>query len=156
MKKTRFYKGHRWTNDELKKLMQLWAEGESVVYIADELNSSKYAIQKMVVKLRKEGIPLERRRRGHVAGRSNTLWTQAEAEYLVRRRYEKATIEEIASELGRSWSAVSGMTQNLRKEGVSVPMYGHGVRRLWNSDLIKKLAIEKDDETAVIDLEARR
>ncbi|MCK5602481.1 hypothetical protein KAR91_11440 [Candidatus Pacearchaeota archaeon] len=71
MKKTRHYKGHRWTTEELKTLMHMWANQETVEDIAKELNSTRYAISKMVVKLRLEGIPLERRGAGHVHGRSN-------------------------------------------------------------------------------------
>jgi biotin operon repressor len=157
MKKTKYYKGHRWTNEELKKLMKMWADGESVYDISDQLNCGKNAIQKMVVRLRKEGIPLERRRRGHVVGRSNKLWTQAEVEYLLRRRYEKATVEEIGMDLGRTWNAVNAMIQKLRSEDVSVPMMGQGVRRLWNPNTLKKFAvIEKNEETKIVDLDLKK
>ena len=156
MKKTKHYKGHRWTNGELKKLMKMWADSESVYNIANSLNCGTNAIQKMVVKLRKEGIPLERRRRGHAAGRSNTLWSQSEVEYLLRRRYEKATVEEIGMELSRTWNAVNAMIGKLRTEGVSVPMFGQGVRRLWDANSLKKLSLEKEEETEIIDFDSKK
>lgn len=151
MKTTKHYKGHRWTTDELRKLMELWAAKTELPAIAEQLKSSTASVLKMVQKLRKNGIPLERRRKGHVAGRTNKLWTQGEVEYLLRRRVEKATVEEIAIELGRSIQGVHGMIQKLRGEGVPVAMFGQGVRRLWNADALKGVAIQSPD---IIDIEA--
>jgi predicted transcriptional regulator len=139
MEKTPHYKGHRWTQDEIVSLMGMWQEGKHPTEIADKLNVTPFAVSRMIVKLRKNGIPLERRRRGHVAGRANTLWTHAEIEYLIRRRRERATMDEIASELGRTHHAVQAMIQKLRSEDVPVPMYGMGVRRLWDPNSLRAI-----------------
>jgi len=145
MKKTLHYTGHRWTTEELRLLMQMWASRESVSDIATKLEVTTASVLKMVGKLRSNGVPLERRTKGHVAGRSNKSWTQGEVEYLIRRREEKATCEEIGIELGRTWNAVNAMIGNLRKEHVPVAMRGHGVRRLWNVDSLKAVAIQSGD-----------
>lgn len=127
----------RWTDDELKKLIGLWMGGVELDAIAAEFGSTRYAVNKLVGRLRRDGIPLPRRNAGHRAGRRNTLWTQSEVEYLVRRRNEKATAEQIAEELDRSFLAVQGMLQRLRKEGVSVRQLGQGARRLWSADTLR-------------------
>lgn len=155
MKTTIHYKGHRWTTAELKALMQLWAAEESVPDIALKLNASTAAILKMVGRLRKNGIPLKRRIRGHIAGRANQSWTQGEVEYLLRRRIEKATCEEIGEELGRTWSAINAMIQKLRSENVPVAMRGNGVRRLWNVHDLKAVAVQAP-ESEVIELNAAK
>lgn len=131
MKKTVHYKGHRWTNEEIKLLMKMWGEERTIDEIGEALNTTRYALNKMVTRLRNEGVPLKHRTKGNTADRAFNLWSQGEVEYLVRRRQEKATAEEIASELGRTYIAVQGMIQKLRKEGVNVPMRGNGVRRKW-------------------------
>ena len=137
MKETTFYKGHRWTQEEIVAVMALWAEKLSPQEIASRMNSTPFAIAKLVVRLRKLGIPLERRHRGHVAGRSNKPWTQAEIEYLIRRRRERSTLDEISFDLGRTHSAVSAMVGKLRSNDVPVPMYGNGVRRLWDANSLR-------------------
>lgn len=139
MKKTTHYHGHRWTANEIKVLMTLWTADESLAIIAKTLNSSEYAILSQVHRLRKMGIPLKKRKAGNKEGRSSLPWTRGEVEYLIRRRNEKATNEEIGSELGRSWGAVQNMIAILRREGVDVPMRGMGVRRLWNPEDMKAL-----------------
>jgi biotin operon repressor len=146
MKKTTHYKGHRWTTDELRQLMLAWAAGDGLYAIADSLNVTLSAVLKMIQKLRKNGIPMQRRHGGHVAGRSYRSWTQGEVEYLIRRREEKATCEEIGVELGRTPNAVHGMIQKLRQEQVPVAMRGNGVRRLWNADELKAVAVQSPDD----------
>lgn len=141
MKKTAHYTGHKWTEAELISLMKLWADDEPLAVIAGELNSSQTAILKQVQRMRKAGVPLSRRRKGHVAGRTNKSWTQAEVEYLIRRRNEKSTSEEIAIELNRTPNAVDAMIQKLRKEDVPVKMRGNGVRRLWDAETLKAVAL---------------
>lgn len=144
MKKTEHYKGHRWSTDETKTLMQMWAEESSVDAIAKAIGTSHAAVMKMVTKLRANGIPLARRTKGHVAGRRNALWTQSEVEYVVRRRHESATAEQIAMELGRSFYAVQAMILKLRQEGADVKMLGNGVRRLWDINALRALEIRSD------------
>lgn len=126
-------KGHRWTQAELIRLMQLWDTGMHLDKMAKELQTTTHAIGKMIVRLRAQGIPLKRRTAGKAPHKRNgQLWTQDEVAYLVRRRRDKANVEEIAVELGRSWSAINGMIQNLRKRGVDVPQFGKGMRRLYD------------------------
>lgn len=143
MKKTLHYKGHRWSNDELVKLMQLWANETPIIEIANSLKSTQIAILKQVQRMRKDGIPLSPRRKGHTANKSNSNWTQGEAEYLIRRRNEKATSGEIAIELERTPNAVDAMIQKLRKENVNVAMRGCGVRRLWDAESLKIMTTNK-------------
>lgn len=81
MKKTEHYKGHRWTNDELRALMALWAAEKTLDEISAELNVTTFAVLKMVQKLRKNGVPLARRRRGNSSDRANKSWTQGEAAF---------------------------------------------------------------------------
>lgn len=159
MKTTLHYKGHRWTQEELIALMAMWAEGKSPQEIADHLHATPFAVAKMVSKMRKNGIPLTRRRRGHPAGRSNTLWTQGEVEYLIRRRIERATADEIAVELGRNFSAIHGMVQKLQAELVQVPMYGNGMRRLWDANALRATFLgitPGDDRSEAFDAERKR
>lgn len=149
MKKTVHFTGHKWTTDELRKLMKLWADETPLDNIATELTSTRAAILKVVTRLRNEGVPLKRRNAGHVSGRSNKAWTQGEVEYLMRRRAEKATSEEIARELDRTYSAVSGMIMKLRSESVPIAMRGNGVRRLWDAEALKATAISHGDTTLI-------
>lgn len=141
MKKTAHYTGHRWTETDLVLLMKLWADGRSLIEIAGTLNSSQTALLKQVQRMRKSGIPLERRKHGSIAGRTNKNWTQGEVEYLLRRRNEKGTSEDIAIELNRTPNAVDGMIQKLRKEDVPIKMRGNGVRRLWDAEVLKAVAV---------------
>src|SRR5262245_29979244 len=118
----------RWTETEMRKFIGMWIDGNDIDDIASAFGSTRYAVNKLAGRLRQDGVPLPRRNNGHKAGRRNTLWTQAEVEFLIRRRNERATAEQIALELDRSFLAVQGMLQNLRKEGVSVRKFGQGKR----------------------------
>lgn len=129
--------GHRWTDTELKKLIGLWLEGRELEDIAKEFNTTRFAINGAILRMRRDGIPIPRRNQGHKAGRRNQLWTPQETEYLVRRRNDKATAEQIAVELDRSFLAVQSMIRVLRGEGVPVKMLGNGARRLWNPQDLK-------------------
>lgn len=129
--------GHRWTNEELKTLMRLWDEGVEIEEIAKGIGVSRYAVSKLVLQLRRNGIPLKRRVRGHRAERANQLWTQAEVEFLIRRRSEKATAEQIGTEMNRSFTAVQSMIARLRRESINVQMLGAGVRKLWNPEILR-------------------
>jgi len=124
--------GHRWTNEEIKGLMKMWAADMPVQEIATLLKSTKFAIQKMVTRLRQEGVPLKRRTRGRIAGRKGNPWSQSQIEYLLKRREQRATAEEIADDLGRTVISINAMLQTLRKEGINVPVFGSGCRRKWN------------------------
>lgn len=159
MKTTRHYKGHRWTTDELKQLMALWQAGEVMETLMDRLNSTQSAILKMIQALRKQGIPLIRRDHGRVKGEKagsplravspgkywGRPWTQSDMEYVIRRRRENATAEDLAIELGRSVGGINGVIQKLRKDHVPVPMRGQGVRRLWDANQLRAKFIEDED-----------
>lgn len=142
MKTTKFYNGHRWTMVELSRLMELWQDGTPQRDIATQLETTPGAIRHVVQRLRTGGVPLTRRTKGNVAGRSQRPWTQGEVEYLMRRRADKAVNEEIGIELGRSESAVGGMVRKLRSEQVPIAMRGNGVRRLYDPERLKALAIQ--------------
>lgn len=129
--------GHRWTPGELQKLIGLWMKEHDTADIAQELNTTSYAINKLVGRLRRDGVPLKRKTQGHKPGRRNNPWTPEEVEYLVRRRLDKATAEQIAEELDRTFCGVQGMILRLRAEGVPVGMLGRGVRRLWDPEKLK-------------------
>lgn len=150
MKKTPHYKGHRWTTEELRTLMQMWAQEASMDEIATVLNVTKMAVYKQTLRMRKEGIPLARRKKGHIQGRKCAAWSQGEAEYLIRRRAEHATAEVIAGELDRSVMGVNGMIAKLRKQGVPVAMLGCGVRRLWDAEQLKAMCV-KIPESKIIE-----
>jgi biotin operon repressor len=163
MKTTKHYKGHRWTTDELKRLMQMWQAGSSLEEIGEVIHSTEYALLKMIQKMRAQGVPLKRRDRGRkraigqdrnaavVPGKNyGRLWTQADLEFVVRRRKENATAEEIAIELGRSVGGVNGIIQRLRAELVPVPMRGMGVRRLWNPSELRAKFIEDDQINGIV------
>lgn len=142
MKTTNHYKGHRWTESEIKTLMKVWSEGELLDCIASDLKVSRVAVLKQIQRLRANGIPLTRRKNGHALGAKNRAWTQGEIEYLLRRRNEKATSEEIAIELDRAPNAIDAMIQKLRKEGVSIAMRGQGVKRLYDVEKLKAVSIQ--------------
>jgi biotin operon repressor len=129
--------GHRWTEEELRRLISMWLEGSEHEEIQKEFNCSRAAITKIVLRLRRDGVPLPRKIAGHKAGRANKPWTQSEVEFLVRRRNESISAEQIAVELDRSFFAVQGMIGTLRKHGVRVRMLGSGVRKLWNAESLK-------------------
>lgn len=141
MKTTTHYKGHKWTNDELKTIMSMWAENASLLDIANAVKSTTVSVLKQVQRMRQNGIPLNKRRVGHQKGVKYGAWTQGEVEYLLRRRNEKSTSEEIGAQLNRSSNAVDAMIQKLRKEGVDIAMRGNGVRRLWSAESLKAVAL---------------
>lgn len=124
--------GRRWTTEQLMKLTGMWLRGDDVQDIASAFATTTFAINKVISRMRADGIPMPRRKKGHRAGRHNKPWTQSEVEYLVRRRAERATAENIATELDRSFYGVQGMILKLRQEDVPVPMLGNGTRRLWD------------------------
>lgn len=123
---------HRWTTGELKELMRLWFSGADVGVIADQFAITPRGVNKQITRMRQNGIPLPRRKAGNQHGRAGKPWTQEEVEYLIRRRNERANAEIIANELNRSFMAVHGMVQALRKNGVDVTTFGQGRRKLWD------------------------
>jgi biotin operon repressor len=149
MKTTAHRHGRRYTTEELRRLMELWAAGEPLEAIAEALETTTRAILHVVQRLRADGVPLARRTKGNKTGRSHKPWTQEEVEYLFRRRLAGASAEEIAHDLDRTASAVQQMVDVLRKQGVPVPMRGQGVRRLWSAEALKGAAIGRFDDAEV-------
>lgn len=127
----------RWTEAEIRKFIGLWIAGTELDEIAAVFGSTRYALNKLAGRMRRDGIPLPRRKNGRKAGRAHKLWTQSEVEFLIRRRNEQATAEQIALELDRSFLAVNGMIQKLRIEGVDVRVLGRGKRKLWDAETLK-------------------
>lgn len=139
---------HRWTNEEMKKLVKMWQEDKTLDEISVALGSTKRSLAAMVVRLRSGGIPLKKRQRGHKFGKTNTSWSQADVEYLVKRREAGGTVEEIAVELERSFYGVQALVLKLKQEGVALKKFGSGKSRLWDSTLIRaQLGQEKQRST---------
>lgn len=130
--------GHRWTTEELQRFIALWLTPEqTTASIAETLGVSLASVNKVALRIRQNGVNLPYRRKGHIAGRKNTYWTQEEVEYFMRRRNEGATTEQIATELDRSYQGVQGMIQRLRKEAVPFKMIGKGKHKLWDAEKLK-------------------
>lgn len=129
--------GHRWTNAQVAKLIKLWNDGVPIPDIAKKLDSSPCAIGTMVRRLRHYGIEMEKRTRGHRKGDLNSRWTQKDIDWLLKRRQEGATINQMAEELGRTVHSVAGMTLKLRKMGAPVGQHNSGITKLWSVEAIK-------------------
>ncbi len=128
--------GHKWTEKEIILLMSMWNDNKNIIEIANQFDVTPRGINKQITRMRKDGIKIPRRNAGHQADCFNKPWTQSEVEYVLRRRKELVNTETIGQELGRSFLAVQGLIQKLRKEGVKVQMLGNGARKLWNVDSI--------------------
>ena len=135
--KDKMVHGHRWTDEELKRFIGEWLSGKETSEIAAAFGVSIAACNKIALRIRKEGIALPYKKRGHVAGRTNMAWKQEEVEYVIRRRAEGATNDEIASELDRTIYSILGILQKLREDGVSYQRNGGGRKRLWNSEKLR-------------------
>lgn len=129
--------GHKWSEDEMRQLIGMWLSDEPTEKIAGHFGVRPRSILRLAGRIRRQGVPLPKRRAGNSAGRFNKPWTQEEAEYLVRRRNERANAQQIAEELDRTHGAVAGMITRLRQEGVNVRLIGHGTRRLWNAEALR-------------------
>ena len=147
--------GHRWTNEELSSLIRMWGDKLPVHEIAQTLGVTESALDKQIVRMRNAGVPLYYRgrptgkvRHGDSMTRAGKLWSQSECEYLMRRRADKATAAQIASEMNRSEKAINGMIGSLRSQGVPVQMLGTGVHKLWNPDLLRALAVDRTNPTS--------
>lgn len=80
-------------------------------------------------------------------------WTQSEVEYVIRRRNDKISAEQIAEELDRTFLGVQALIQKLRKEDVPIRMLGSGKRRLWDVSALKAACVGRslylvDDKAA--------
>lgn len=52
---------HNWTKEEMRTLYKIW-DKKSVEEIAEELNLSRDQVKSMACQMRKNGIPLEKKR----------------------------------------------------------------------------------------------
>ena len=130
--------GHRWTDEELKRLIAMWLSGVGLEEVAGSFGITMSAVTKQVTRMRRNGIPLPHRKRGNKAGRRQRLWTQEEVEYIVRRRRDGITAEQLAIELDRTFYGVQAMVLKLRKEGVAIRSLGGGRTRLYNVDTLRE------------------
>lgn len=129
--------GRRWSEAQIRELIGLWLNERPTEEIASHFDMTARSVLKLVQRLRNQGIPLPKRAQGNFVGRHSKPWTQEEAEYLVRRRNDRANAAQIAAELGRTHNSVAAMIGKLRQEGVNVRYLGHGTRRLWNAESLR-------------------
>ena len=116
----------------------MWLRGVETEEIALHFSITVNGLNKAVQRLRKNGIPLPLRRNGHKAGRCNKPWTQEEVETVVRMRNERASTNEIANTLDRTFFGVQAMILKLRgEEDVPVVSLGEGRRRLWDAERLR-------------------
>lgn len=95
-------------------------------------------VNKLVLRLRKNGIPLPLRKRGHKPDRYNKPWTQEEVETVVRMRNERRSTADIAAALDRSFFGIQALIFKLRnEEDVPVVSLGTGRRRLWDAQRLR-------------------
>lgn len=130
---SKFNNGHRWSEAEMREFIGLWMSNADILDMAKLFSVRPRTLYRLAGRLRREGIPLPKRKQGHVAGRHQKPWTQEEVEYLVRRRNDRANSQQIAEELDRTQNAVAAMIDKLRKEGVNIRMLGQGSRKLWSA-----------------------
>lgn len=91
-----------WTKTDLEKLCRWWGE-KTVGWIAKELRRSEEAVR---VRARKVGLVKSSRE-------SRQDFTKAEEEYIQKNHHRKSQVE-IARELGRPASSVSGKMRSMR------------------------------------------
>lgn len=130
--------GHRWTTEAFQELIGMWLRGVETEEIALRFGFTVNGLNKVVQRLRKNGIPLPLRRRGHQAERRNKPWTQEEVETIVRMRNERSSTADIAATLDRTFYGVQAMILKLRTvEDVPVISLGEGRRRLWDAERLR-------------------
>lgn len=136
-------RGHRWTDEELKKLIYLWIDGTPIPDVATAFCTTVYAIEKQVVRMRKLGVPLPHRTVGQKIGARNRPWTPEDIVYVVRRRKARISSEQIASELGRTRYSIQAIIRRINQAQIPIQMLGSGNRRFWNPDNIRALLISE-------------
>jgi transposase len=130
--------GRRWTTDELQKIIGMWLDDKDIAEIAAAFGLTTSGINHLVQRLRRNGIALPLRKRGHKAGRRDKSWTQEEIETLARMIGAGASTQEIANELHRTYYGANAMIQKLRnEEGVALPHRSHGRTRLWDAERLQ-------------------
>lgn len=113
---------HKWTSDELRRLMEMWEAGSPTARIAAALRVTRIAVKSAVANLRKQGVTLTHRGPGGRLGATARRWTREEITHLMRRRAEWASAATIGSELDRTPNAIRVQSAYLRGRGVPVPL----------------------------------
>lgn len=148
---------HRWTTEEFQVLIGMWLRGASMDEMCARFGIALTGLNKVVQRLRKNGIPLPLRKNGHKAARRNKPWTQEEVETVVRMRNERASTTEIATALHRTFHGVQGMILKLRtEEDIPVVSLGEGRRRLWDADRLRAAIAGRNLLELVHDADAER
>lgn len=130
-------KHHRWTVPQLQQLICDWCAGMNLDAMCEKYGATRFAINKQILRMRQEGVSIPRRNAGHLPEQRDKPWTQSEIEYLVRRRNDRITAEQIGIELGRTFLGIQNMIRVLRKEGVPIQMLGNGTRKQWCAERLK-------------------
>lgn len=131
--------GHKWTDNEIEQLLDLWISDKTKEEIANEMNTTIAALNCFTKRLRKQGVPFPRRKAGHKRGISNRYWTQEDVDYLMRRRMQGISHEQIAKELDKTFLSVQSMTHKIRREGINFALrFASGQKKLWNPKLFTK------------------
>lgn len=130
--------GRRWTTEQFQELIGMWLRDVPMDEMCLHFDITVIGLNKLVQRLRRNGIPLPLRKRGHKAGRRNKPWTQEEVETVVRMRNERASTQEIANTLDRTFYGVQNLILKLRnEEDVPVVSLGEGRRRLWDPEKLR-------------------
>ena len=130
--------GRRWTTEMFQELIGMWLRDVPMDEICLHFDITVNGLNKLAQRLRHNGIPLPMRKRGHKAGRRNKPWTQEEVETVVRMRNERASTQEIANTLDRTFYGIQAMILQLRNvEDVPVVSLGEGRRRLWDAERLR-------------------
>lgn len=131
-------KGRRYTNKQLQTLIGMWLRDVSTEEICQHFGIQPTGLNKLVLRLRANGVPLPLRKRGHKPDRYNKPWTQEEVETVVRMRNEKRSTADIADAVDRSFYGVQALILRLRNvEGVPVLSLGGGMRKLWDPQRLR-------------------
>ena len=131
-------KGHKWNTEELQELIGMWLRGVETYEICRRFDVQPTGLNKLILRLRKNGIPLPIRKQGHKPERYNKPWTQEEVETVVRMRNERRSTADIASAIDRSFYGVQALIMKLRnEEEVPVVSLGNGRRRLWDAERLR-------------------
>ena len=130
--------GHRWTTKELQKLIGMWLREMEVKDICKHFQIAPTGLNKLIQRLRKNGVPLPLRKKGHKPDRYNKPWTQEEVETVVRMRNAGSSTSDIADALERSFYGAQGMILRLKNEDIPIKSFGSGMRKLWDPQRLRE------------------
>ena len=131
-------KGNRYSTEKLQELIGMWLRNVEMSEICRHYSLTPSGLNKLVLRLRKNGIPLPLRKNGHKPGRYNKNWTQEEVETVIRMRNERTSTADIAQAMDRSFYGVQALILKLRnEEDIPVVSLGRGMRRLWDPQRLR-------------------